>query len=53
MCGTQYSRHPVGVGGSGACAAADLILEAMSGTAFVLAANTLLRAIVHAINREP
>ena len=37
----------------GACAGADLILEAISGTAFVLAANTLLRPVVHAINREP
>jgi putative Mg2+ transporter-C (MgtC) family protein len=37
----------------GAFAGADLILEAMSGTVFVLAANTLLRPIVDAINREP
>src|SRR5215467_4039344 len=37
----------------GACAGADLILEAVSGTVFVLAANTLLRPIVLAINREP
>ncbi|MDC8449752.1 MAG: MgtC/SapB family protein [Nitrospira sp.] len=37
----------------GACAGADLILEAVLGTSFVLAANTLLRPIVHAINREP
>lgn len=37
----------------GACAGADLILEAVSGTVFVLAANTLLRPIVQMINREP
>lgn len=37
----------------GACAGADLILEAVLGTSFVLATNTLLRPIVHAINREP
>jgi putative Mg2+ transporter-C (MgtC) family protein len=37
----------------GACAGADLLLEAVLATGFVLAANTLLRPIVHAINREP
>jgi putative Mg2+ transporter-C (MgtC) family protein len=37
----------------GACAGADLILEAILGAAFVLAANTLLRPIVNRINREP
>lgn len=37
----------------GACAGADLILEAVCGTVFVLAANTLLRPVVNAINREP
>jgi putative Mg2+ transporter-C (MgtC) family protein len=37
----------------GACAGADLLLEAVSGSVFVLAANTLLRPIVQAINREP
>jgi len=37
----------------GTCAGADLILEAVSGTVFVLAANTLLRPVVHSINREP
>ena len=37
----------------GASAGADLILEAVSGTVFVLAANTLLRPIVNMINREP
>ncbi len=37
----------------GACAGADLILEAVVGTGFVLGANTLLRPIVQAINREP
>lgn len=37
----------------GAAAGADLILEAVMGTLFVLAANTLLRPIVNAINRQP
>ena len=37
----------------GACAGADLILEALLGTLFVLAANTLLRPIVNNINRQP
>ncbi len=37
----------------GACAGADLILEALLGTLFVLAANTLLRPIVNSINRKP
>ena len=37
----------------GACAGADLIVEAVLGTVFVLAANTLLRPIVGRINREP
>ena len=37
----------------GAAAGADLILEAAIATLFVLAANTLLRPIVNAINRKP
>lgn len=37
----------------GAAAGADLILEAILATVFVLAANTLLRPIVNAINRKP
>jgi putative Mg2+ transporter-C (MgtC) family protein len=37
----------------GAVAGADLILEAVIATLFVLAANTLLRPIVNAINRKP
>jgi putative Mg2+ transporter-C (MgtC) family protein len=37
----------------GACAGADLILEAVLGTAFVLMANTLLRPIVNRIERQP
>jgi putative Mg2+ transporter-C (MgtC) family protein len=37
----------------GACAGADLILEAVLGATFVLAANTLLRPIVNRINKEP
>lgn len=42
-----------GSAGVGAAAGADLILEAMMATVFVLAANTLLRPIVDAINRKP
>ncbi|NSX06099.1 MgtC/SapB family protein [Cupriavidus gilardii] len=42
-----------GSAGVGAAAGADLILEAMLATVFVLAANTLLRPIVDAINRRP
>lgn len=37
----------------GACAGADLVMEAVLGAAFVLCANTLLRPIVNKINREP
>jgi putative Mg2+ transporter-C (MgtC) family protein len=37
----------------GACAGADLLVEAMLATAFVLAANTLLRPVVNRINRQP
>ncbi|EQA46712.1 Mg2+ transporter-C, MgtC family [Leptospira broomii serovar Hurstbridge str. 5399] len=37
----------------GACAGADLLLEAFLGSAFVLATNTLLRPIVNRINRQP
>lgn len=37
----------------GACAGADLILEALLGSMFVLFANTLLRPIVNGINRQP
>jgi putative Mg2+ transporter-C (MgtC) family protein len=37
----------------GACAGADLLLEAAVGAAFVLAANTLLRPVVNAVNRQP
>jgi len=37
----------------GACAGADLLAEALLGTLFVLAANTLLRPIVNNINRQP
>lgn len=37
----------------GACAGADLIPEAVLGSVFVLAANTLLRPVVNRINREP
>lgn len=40
-------------GAVGACAGADLILEAVLATIFVLAANTLLRPIVSIINRQP
>jgi putative Mg2+ transporter-C (MgtC) family protein len=37
----------------GAAAGADLILEALLATLFVLSANTLLRPIVNGINRKP
>ena len=37
----------------GACAGADLAVEALALTAFVLAGNTLLRPLVNAINRAP
>lgn len=37
----------------GATAGADLIAEAVLGTLFVLAANTLLRPVVNALNRRP
>jgi putative Mg2+ transporter-C (MgtC) family protein len=40
-------------GAVGACAGADLILEAGLATIFILAANTLLRPIVSVINRQP
>ncbi|MDR2330427.1 MAG: MgtC/SapB family protein [Comamonas sp.] len=37
----------------GAAAGADLIVQAALGTVLVLAANTLLRPLVNAINRKP
>lgn len=37
----------------GAAAGADLVLEALLGTIFVLTANTLLRPVVNRINRQP
>lgn len=37
----------------GACAGADLLLEATLGAVFVLAANTLLRPVVNRINQQP
>ena len=37
----------------GACAGADLAVEAIALTLFVLAGNTLLRPLVNAINRAP
>jgi putative Mg2+ transporter-C (MgtC) family protein len=37
----------------GAAAGADLILEAILGALFILAANTLLRPLVNNINRQP
>lgn len=37
----------------GAAAGADLIIEAVLASMFVLAANTLLRPIVNSINRKP
>ena len=40
-------------GAVGACAGADLIAEAAMATAFVLAANTLLRPVGNLINKQP
>jgi putative Mg2+ transporter-C (MgtC) family protein len=40
-------------GAVGACAGADLILEAGLATLFILAANTLMRPIVRFINKQP
>lgn len=37
----------------GACAGADLIIEAILGTIVVLAANTLLRPIANKVNQQP
>jgi len=37
----------------GACAGAHLFVEAVLGAIFVLAANTLLRPVVNAVNRRP
>jgi putative Mg2+ transporter-C (MgtC) family protein len=37
----------------GACAGADMALEALIGALFVLASNTLLRPLVNRINRQP
>ncbi|NVN85345.1 MAG: MgtC/SapB family protein [Rhodopseudomonas sp.] len=37
----------------GCCAGADMIVQAIALTAFVLAGNTLLRPLVNAINRTP
>jgi putative Mg2+ transporter-C (MgtC) family protein len=37
----------------GASAGADLILEAVAGACFVMAANTLLRPVANRINRQP
>lgn len=37
----------------GACAGADLLVEAVLATTFVLCANTLLRPVVNRINRQP
>jgi len=42
-----------GAAAVGACAGADLIFEATLVALFVLAGNTLLRPVVHAINRQP
>ncbi len=37
----------------GAAAGADLLFEATVGTMFILSANTLLRPIVNAVNKQP
>jgi len=42
-----------GAAAVGACAGADLIVEATLAALFVLAGNTLLRPVVNAINRQP
>lgn len=42
-----------GAAAVGACAGADLILEATLSALFVLAGNTLLRPLVNSINRRP
>jgi len=42
-----------GASAVGACAGADLILEAILAALFVLSGNTLLRPVVNAINRKP
>lgn len=42
-----------GAAAVGACAGADLLLEAVIVALFVLAGNTLLRPVVNAINRTP
>lgn len=42
-----------GAAAVGACAGADLLLEAILAALFVLAGNTLLRPLVKAINRQP
>lgn len=42
-----------GAAAVGACAGADLIVEAILAALFVLAGNTLLRPVVNAINRRP
>jgi putative Mg2+ transporter-C (MgtC) family protein len=40
-------------GAVGACAGADLILEAGLATLFILAANTLMRPVMRFINKQP
>ncbi len=40
-------------GAVGACAGADLIVEASIATAFILSANTLLRPLGNLINKQP
>lgn len=52
-CGLNTAATLWGSAAVGACAGADLVLEAFLGASFILAANTLLRPVVHAINREP
>ena len=43
----------MGAAGVGSCSGADLLPEAVLAALFVLAANTLLRPVVNAINRRP
>ena len=53
VCGINTAATLWASGAVGACAGADLILEAGLATAFILAANTLLRPVVSFINRQP
>jgi putative Mg2+ transporter-C (MgtC) family protein len=49
----EHGSHAVGSAAVGACAGADMLLEAILGAVFVLASNTLLRPVVNRINKGP